>query len=292
MKKLFIGISIAFGTLVLLILLLIYFNVFWLLAPQYEVNRLVPLEVPVMDMKSYEDIMSTHRRPYIFILKSVTGGEVCILGVEHSKDPARKDLDSILHYWKNFDPDIALVEGRVGNLFRWLQDPLTELGEGGLVTDLANKKNIPVYSWEPKRKDEIEILMKTFAPKEIAMFYTFRPYFSNMRYGGYSDAEAALQDYLKSRTDYPHLKGVFKSWQELDQKWQTDFPEEDWRNYGSGRGYPDGYLHEIWNHTNLMRDHHMISIIVELVSEGNRVYVIMGSSHAPRIEGSLKSLIN
>ena len=179
----------------------------------------------------------------------------------------------------------------MGNLITWFQDPVEGCGEGGLVTHLANRDGVPLYSWEPKREMEIDILRKDFSVEEIAMFYTFRPYFSNSRYGPYSDPEAALQDYLDSRTDYPHLKGVFTSWEELDRKWKNDFPNIDWKNYNSGNGYPDGYLHNIWNRTNLLRDEYMIMSIVELVNQGKVVFVTMGSSHAPRIEKTLKKAL-
>ena len=287
-KKIIIGI----GAIILFVISLIYFKVIWTLAPLYDLENRVPIEVPIMDMESYKKIWDSHRRPYIYSLKSLSfGGEVVIVGVDHTKDPNHPHLDSLHYYWNKFNPDIALVEGRVGNLITWLQDPVKELGEGGLVTKLANKKGIKLYSWESKREDEIESLLKKFSPEEIAMFYTFRPYFSNMRYGEYENPESALQDYLESRTDYPHIKGIFKTWQELDEKWKNDFPDIEWRTYGSGKGYPEGYLHDIWNHTNLLRDEHMVRVITELVNKGNSVFVTMGVSHAPRIEKTLNALI-
>lgn len=284
-------IIIVFISLVAFILLLIYFNVLWVLAPYYEVEQYVELEVPIMDMKAYEEIWETHRRPYIYSISHENGGAVYILGVEHTKNPKHPDIDSVSYYWKKSQPDIALVEGRVGNLFTWFQDPVEELGEGGLVTQLANDDGVDLYSWEPKRETEIEMILKDFSVEQIAMFYTFRPYFSNMRYGKPSNPEEQLQEYLDSRTDYEHLRGVFKSWQELDEKWQEDFPDIDWRNYRSGNGYPAGYLHDIWNRSNLARDVHVIQIIVEAIQKGKVIFVTMGASHAPRIEATLREAV-
>lgn len=271
---------------------LIYFKVLWTLAPYYELETQVAIKVPIMDMESYKDIWDTHRRPYVYSLNSKSSqGQVIIFGIDHTKDPSHPHLDSLRFYWEGFQPDVVLVEGRVGNLFRWIQDPILELGEGGLVTDLANTKGIHVYSWEPERTDQIDHLTKKYTVQEVAMFYTFRPYFSNMRYGAYENPESMLQEYLTTRTDYPKLQGVFTSWEELDRKWQRDFPGIDWRNYGSGHGYPEGYLNDIWNDTNILRDEHMIKSIAELVSHGRKVFVTMGVSHAPRIEMTLRDLI-
>lgn len=285
-RKIFIGI----GLLVLFILSLFYFKVIWVLAPFYEIEKPIELAVPIMDMESYKEIWDTHRRPYIYsIHPPKLEGEVCVVGIDHTKDPTNPHLDSLTHYWNIFNPEVALVEGRVGNLITWFQDPVKELGEGGLVTKLANEKGINLYSWESRREKEIEFLLQQYTPEEIAMFYTFRPYFSNMRYEKYDDPESALQEYLESRTDYPHIRGVFKTWQELDKKWKDDFPNIDWRAYGSGKGYPKGYLHEIWNYTNILRDEHMVNTIIDLVKRGERVFVTMGVSHAPRIEETLRA---
>ncbi len=271
------------------IALLFHFGVIWALAPFYDVDTQIELDVPVMDMESYKEIWNTHRRPYIYSLTSNTRGKVLICGVSHSKDIDNPDLDSIKYYWKSFDPDVALVEGRVGNLITWLQNPVKELGEGGLITLLANKSGIDLFTWEPRRESEIKTLLKKYPAEELAMFYSFRPYFSNMRYGNYSDPESTLQGYLESRTNYPGIKGIFKTWQELEKKWKRNFPNVDWRDHGSGRGYPKGYLNDIWNDTNLLRDEHMIWSIIELVSGGKKVFVTMGVSHAPRIEKTLEA---
>ena len=282
-------IAVVLASLILGVLLLIYFKVLWLLAPQYVVQDYPDLQVPIMDMQAYEEIWNTHRRPYIYTLGSSSGGKAFILGIEHTKDPEHSDLDSIRYYWALADPDLALIEGNGGNLFTWLQDPVKELGEGGLVRYLANRHGVKAYSWEPKRTQEIELLLKDFSAEQLAMFYSFRPYFSNMRYGRPENPEKKLQEYLKSRTDYPHLRNIFNSWEELDEKWQTDFPGIDWRDYSSGSGYPAGYLHAIWNRSNLARDEHMIQMILELTAQGKDVFVTMGSSHAPRIEATLRA---
>lgn len=285
------GLLLIVPILMLLIGGLIYFDVLWLMAPYYKVEQETELTVPVMDMKAYDEIINTHRRPYIFSEEESGKGAYCIVGVDHTKNPEDPSVDSIRHYWSEFDADVALVEGGVGNLFTWLQDPLETLGEGGLVTSLANKKGIDLYSWEPQRQEEIDYLLKQFTAEEVAMFYTFRPYFSNMRYETYADPEAALQGYLKDRTDYPGIEGVFSSWEQLDAKWKADHPGIGWRDFGAGHSFPDGYLFDIGNRINIMRDEHMIMSIVGLMRKGNRVFVTMGASHAPRIEETLRAAL-
>lgn len=287
-KKILISI-ILFSSI---IVILFSCNVVWKSPSFYDVKKNKELIAPIMDMDAYKDIWQTHRRPYCYsIVSTKSKGKVHILGVEHLTDPNHSQFDTIRNLWNQTNPTVALVEGRLGFLFTWFQNPIEKYGEGGLVSELAKKDGINLYTWEPTRNDEIEILLKQFSVEKIAMFYSFRPYFSNMRHGKPKNPEKKLEEYLKSRTDYDHIRDVFQSWEELDSVWQKDFPDIEWRDYSDEQGWPKGYLYEIWNVSNLSRDFHLIQTIIELVEKGETVFVTMGASHAPRIENALKAMI-
>lgn len=286
-KKVLIGIVLFF----LFIAVLFSCNVIWKSPAFYDVKKNRELTTPIMDMESYKQIWQTHRRPYCYSINSISGGKVYILGVEHLTDPSHTQFDTIRNLWSEANPTVAFVEGRLGFLFTWFQDPIEKYGEGGLVSKLAKTNGIKLYTWEPTRDDEIEILMKEFSVEQIAMFYSFRPYFSNMRHGKPKNPERKLQEYLKSRTDYDKIRDVFQSWEELDSVWREDFSEINWKDYSDEQGWPEGYLYEIWNASNLSRDFHLIQAIVELVEKGETVFVTVGASHAPRIEDALKTMI-
>ncbi|NAS31101.1 hypothetical protein GTQ40_08980 [Flavobacteriaceae bacterium R38] len=276
----------------LLVVLLFFFNVMWKSPPNFKVNEYKPLEIPIMDMTAYRDIMQTHRRPYIYAITSKSGGSVHVLGVEHLNNSNHPQFDSINSIWKKVRPDVALVEGRLGFLFTWFQDPVTKYGEGGLTSYLAKQDRAKLYTWEPTRNDEIALLMKDYSVDKIAMFYSLRPYFSKSRSGKVVDPEGELQKLIENRTDYNNIRGVFKSWKDLDEMWKKDFPSIDWRNYKDEKGWwPEGYLEDLWNASNLARDEHLIQTILQLVGEGKKVFVTMGASHAPRIEESLKNAL-
>ena len=286
MKKLFIAVAIYCATVVMLFSC----GVIWTSPPFYKVKKRVQLEEPIMDMEAYGK-MGAHRRPYVYSLKSESGGKVYILGLDHTKDPHNPQLDTLRQVWDQASPTLALVEGRLGFLFTWFQDPVKSYGENGLTAKLAKEKGIDLYTWEPTKEDQIEILMQIYSPEQLAMLYAFRPYFSKMRYGKPENPEKKLQEYLESRTDIDHLRGVFSSWTELDSLWRRDFPEIEWRDYSDQYGWPEGYLSEMANRSNLLRDEHMVQIILEAVKKGEIVFVTMGSSHAPRIEKALQRSI-
>jgi hypothetical protein len=239
-------------------------------------------------MEEYGNLSNDHERPYIYILKKGSGS-VTVLGIEHTFDPLDPQVDSIRRYWEHRRPTVALVEGRLGFLFQWTQDPVAKLGEGGILVKLAKEDGVPFYSWEPDKESEVQELLKKHPAKYLALFYSLRPYFSNFRFGKPSDPNAALQHYIDERTSVKGLRGELTSLREVDSIWQHDFPaKKDWRNTSDEYGWPEGYLADIFNDSNLYRDHHLCSVILELVEKGQSVIVTMGSSHAYRIRQTLE----
>jgi hypothetical protein len=79
--------------------------------------------------------------------------------------------------------------------------------------------------------------------------------------------------------------------QAIDAMWARDFPnEKDWREISDEWGLP-GYLADIASDANLARDEHLGEVIVHLVRQGERVFVITGSSHAVKLDGPLRSVL-
>lgn len=287
MKKVFIFILFFFGV----ILLLFYFDVIWRSPSFYKVEKQKQLDIPIMDMGTYmKKHVSSHRRPYIYNIKSNKGGKVIILGIEHNNDGNNPQFDSIRKYWNQFKPTVALVEGRLGFFLKWAHNPIKKYGESGLTSYLAKKNNANLYTWEPTRDDEIELLIQKYNAKDLAMFYSLRPFFDISKKEREINPKEKLQKLINERTDCKHLKGSITTWNEIDSIWKKNFPDLDWRNYSTNYGWP-GYLHDIWNSSNLSRDEHMVKSIIELVEKGETVFVTMGSSHAPRIENTLKNAI-
>lgn len=275
-----------------LVFILFFFDVLWKSPSFYKVEKNATLEFPIMDMNAYGEIISTHRRPYIYTLTTKTGASVSIVGVDHRNDPTHPQFDSIRLEWQKLNPDVALVEGRLGFLFTWVQDPIEEYGESGLTSSLAKKEGKELYTWEPSRDDEVAILQQKFSAEQLAMFYSLRPYFPLSNRGLVENPEEKIQEFIDSRTDYDHIRGVINSYKDLDSVWKKHYPNLDWRTYTNKRGYmPKGIMHELWNASNIARDEHLTQIILELLKKNKNVFVTVGVSHAPRIEETLKRSI-
>lgn len=269
------------------ILLLIYTGVIWRSPEHYSIAAVKDFKVPVMSMEEYSDRME-HRRPYTFHVKS-DKGEAYILGIDHIKDSRDPQIDTINRIWHDFKPDVVLVEGRLGFIFRGIQDPVKVHGEGGKVISLAKRDSVKYYTWEPQKQDEVNMMLKRFTPEKVALFYSLRPYLSNFRFGKPANPDKKLQTYINSRTDYNGIRGEITTVAQVDSIWAADFPQEkDWRDSTDEYGWPKGYLSEMAAYSNELRNIHMCSAILELAEQGKKVLVSMGSSHAFRIEKTLK----
>ena len=140
MKRLIVVILIILGV----ILLLFAFNIVWKSPAHYKPEKHFTLKVPIMDMETYMNEGSNHRRPYIYTVKSKSGGQVIVLGVRHINDTSNSQFDSIRNYWNTYEPSIALVEGKLGFYFKWIHDPIEKFGESGLTAQLAKNEGLDV----------------------------------------------------------------------------------------------------------------------------------------------------
>jgi hypothetical protein len=282
--------------LILIVLLLILFNVIWLPPKKYQPKEQVKLEPPVMTLKEYTvtGLIETHPRPYIFTVESKrSNGAVLAFGAEHTFDPNHQQFPVMKANWEKFNPTVAMVEGNLDLILTWFFDPVKASGEGGYTQKMAKAKGIKLYSWEPGRDAEIDHVLQHFDPKHVAFFYCLRPYHNKWDNFSQREQDKKMQSLINKRTNYKELKGVITSVEQFDSLWKADHPNEvSWRNYKHPQnGWPKGVLEEIAEATNAVRDENMCRSIIELVNKGERVFISMGSSHAPRIERTLKGMI-
>lgn len=284
-KRIVIGVLFYAAIVALLFVL----DIFWLSPPHYKIQKRIGLEVPVMSMADYEAIIQTHRRPYTFSLMAQNGAKATIVGVEHLSDSEASSMDTVRMLWQGTDPDVALVEGKMGFLCSWVQNPISTYGESGLTASLAKNSGTSLYTWEPSKKDEVTLLLKKFPADQLAVFYTLRPYLAKVRNGEIIQPNTQILEYINSRTDVDGLRDVIKGPEDIDAIWNQAYPQLDWRTYVDSQNmYPPGFMFDVFNASNHARDEHMIQIILSCLEEKKNVFVTMGASHAPRIEKTLR----
>ncbi|MHC5024671.1 MAG: hypothetical protein ACYTGG_12325 [Planctomycetota bacterium] len=284
-------IATAIIVITLGVVVVVGWQICWRSPPFYSYDRAAALPVPILSMAEYGDLSPVHARPFVVQIEADGDGAVLLFGAEHTRDPGDPQLESIEAGWAAFRPTVALVEGRLGFFIDGVHDPVERYGESGFVNALARRAGLPVYSWEPPRVREIEIVLRAFPPRRVALFYVLRPYFSNLRHGGIDDPDGYVQPFLERRTAYRGLEGTLASVAEIDAMWQADFAGlPDWRETSDEYGLP-GYLAEIAAAGNAARDEHFAQVIIDLVRRGERVYAIAGSSHAVKLDAALRALL-
>lgn len=293
MKRIFI----FSGLFLLVALLMIQCNVIWTSPKSYRPAKQLPFQQSIMSLEEYtkSGLINTHPRPYSFQIENkLSKGAVCVVGLDHTKDPKNQQFVEVEKQWTKFNPTVAMAEGRLGFLFSWLQNPVRSFGEGGLTAKLAKANGVKLYSWEPEREAEIEYLLTRYDPVHIAAFYCLRPYRGNYSRLSKDEANRVMKNLIAERTNRKGIKGFLTSVEQLDSLWKADHPQlEDWRTYKHPQnGWPVGMLKEIADATNSVRDEHMCNSIIDLVRKGERVFITMGASHAPRVERALREQLD
>jgi hypothetical protein len=209
-----------------------------------------------------------------------------IFGAAHTRDPQEPEIKTMEEKWKAFKPTVALVEGRLGFLLPGIMDPVEKLGEGGKVKQLAGADGIPIYNWDLSKEELAKGLQGKFAKEQIAIAQILNPYFSNLRHGKPASPESFIEEYLK-RASYVGLGDSIKTVSDVDRIWKKYFPSTDWRTISDEHRLP-GYLGDMMEHTNDLRNQQLVSVVKELTAKGERVFLICGSSHAYCVSPALK----
>lgn len=277
-------------------LLLIQCNVLWLPPKKYHPVNRVTLAPPVMTLEEYTSsgLISRHPRPYVYTIESRnTRGAVLVFGAEHTFDPNHKQFPAMKENWDRFNPTTALVEGNLDLILTWFFNPVKASGEGGYTQELAKSKGIKIYSWEPGIEAEMDAILEKYDPFHVAVFYCLRPYQNRWDQFSKAGQDSKMAHLIADRAQYKTLRGTLTSVEQVDSLWKADFPSlPSWRSYKHpANGWPDGMLKQIAEETNMVRDVNMCRAIIELVNKGERVFISMGASHAPRIEGTLRGMI-
>jgi len=228
----------------------------------------------ILPSAGYGALAASHARPFI-----IREDSVLVYGSEHSKDPDDPQNETIEDAFNTFSPTVVVVEGRLGFLIPYCMDPITKFGEMGKAAQLARRRNLPVYSWDAPKSEQLTELLETFDPEQLALKEILNPYFSNLRFGKPDSPERYVEASL-DRAAWVGVQDQITSVSDIDRIWQRDFPlEDDWRDTNDQWELP-GYLSEIAEASNDIRNQHLLCVIKTLVSQGERVFVICGSSHA------------
>jgi hypothetical protein len=141
---------------------------------------------------------------------------------------------------------------------------------------------VPFYSLEPDRAQIAAALLKRWRPAQVAMNMTLGTYWGDKDMGR-SVSDAHAEKLLRQRTALPGLEGALPTVAALDEQWRREFPHlPSWREKKLDSKSPAAagtWWSEMAGATNDVRDEHWMRLILDLVSRGERVFVVCGGSH-------------
>ena len=268
---------------------LLWQRVGWWWIPVYEVTSEVETAVPLMTFTEYNTV--THPEPYLIELDNLL-----YIGSYHTQDPNDPELAFIETKWAEFQPTVALAESTLGFYIGIYPNVVKFFGEPTAVYELARRNNIPTYTIDPARKDEINALRQQFSDEQLLIFYSLRSYLGQRRKTDTSGADTILQRALDRNCNRLQLDPCpITDVATFTIHFTTDFPDfPDWRTLPETAQYPadEGtYMNRIAAASSQYRDEHMIAVISELMSQGERVFAVVGSSHVVMQEERLRTAV-
>jgi hypothetical protein len=239
--------------------------------------------VDLLSWPEHDAIYAKTEFPYLLRLNPPQG-ELLYIGVQHARDASDPQLAAIESRWAEFRPTVALCEGRA-RLSRFATRPAQgPFDESTLVRILARQAGVPLYTLEPE--SEAAGLLAEYDARLVAAYLTLRVFTSEAR-GATGDLDALALDLLRKRTDVDGLRGAFASLQEFDAYWLAQFPgEPDWRTLRDTESVP--LLVAVGDRSRQVRGEHMVAVLAELASRGERVLAVVGASHVIRQEPALR----
>ena len=234
-----------------------------------------------------------HGYPYIVELQ-IGKGALLYFGAQHTFDPKDAQIAQIEKRWKEFRPTVAYNEGGNPSVSKTVEETVSRSGESALVRFLAARDKIPAFSLEPSRADEAAMLLKTYTPEQVKVFYALRPVSQFRKRKNDETIETFMTNVLGFLSRISRLEGAPNSIAELEKSCLWLSPQlKDWRDVPQSWFDPvasQAYTNQISRLTGEFRDLHMVKLLIDEVKQGKRVFALVGGSHVVMQERALKAL--
>lgn len=176
-------------------------------------------------------------------------------------------FDSI---WNNINPEVVLVEGRLGFFLPGLMDPVKKFGIEGRARELALEKKLMLFSYRLDDDKIASSLMQKYTQEQVAFTMVLHSYYSGIKSGVNISPENAVRECInKSRCS--GIDAKFRSAREIDIIWARDFGNsKDWR-YAEGL---TGYAGEIALEIKTLKKKHIENLVASHLAAGKRVLIV------------------
>ncbi len=253
-------------------------------------------ETDVSLMTYDEYVKASPSFPYIVKLR-IGKGSLLYFGAQHIYDPKNAQVAQIEKLWEEFRPTSAYHESTGTLLSKTIDEAVSTSGEPGLVRFLAARDKVPVFTLEPNRNDEVAMMLRTYTPEQVKLFFVLRqvPQFKERKTD--EAIETFITTFLRNVSYISGLENAPPNTvADLDKISLWLSPQlTDWRT--ADRSWSDpvatkAYTNRIARLSSEFRDLHMVKLLIDKVKQGERVFAVVGGSHVVMQERVLKAASN
>ncbi len=249
----------------------------------------------------YQD-MPPNKVPYTYVIENKEQ-YLYYFGSKHSYDQSLPQFDELRTFFNEFvlktkdKQRIVLVEGGNWPLGKDEEESITEYGEMGFITYLANKANIEKVCPEPPTRLLYTELEKKFSRDQIEYYYFARSCWQWARMNKTSGFESYIRGVLKQDEkdsgwegydfSFEHMKVIHKD------IFGTEFDISDSQFFRkiTDPTKTDTVMNKISRFEDEgFRDLYILGEVEKYWEQGKSIFVIYGSTHAVIQEPALRTL--
>jgi hypothetical protein len=228
--------------------------------------------------------------PYIFQPRTRRGA-LMYFGARHTFDPADSQVARIQKEWNRFRPDIAFTEGGFPPIATTEEEAVHNAGEPGLVRFLAARDNVPTTTLDPSTAEEVASLSRAFSREQIKLFFVLRGVSQYLQRAGVLGLEPESTRILGVFSKTPGLSGSPRNIEELQAAYRRYFPgATSYQEVQPSWFDPTvtaTFFNDISRASSEYRDAYMVRLLTQHVSDGQRVFAVVGGSHVVMQERAL-----
>ena len=234
-----------------------------------------------------------YKLPYILDLQKANK-HLIVYGCEHTFNPEDSMLVDIENRFLNLQPDFAFNEGGDWPIYDVRDETVRKSGEQGFLRFICNKNNIPVRSFEPAPKKEYEHILSKYNKNDVLLMYFCRQISQIQKNQELTNFKEYMVNsflvYLKESgfpMDEPEseYEKIIKNYKNLFNK---EFNRKNFNPQNVSPVYNNTKLNEINREVSEFRDIYIVNEIKKELLINNKIFVLIGGSHAVKQEPLLK----
>ena len=219
-----------------------------------------------------------------------------VIGAEHSRDPSHEQFERIASAFERAKPTLMLFEGPDRGEAESREQTIRAGGESAFARLLAKQAGIPARSLEPSPGEQLKALAGEFPQDQVMLFFVLREA-ARLRDREHLSGEkldGAMATLLQKAagmgampfTDLAGLDAAFRKYW-TDRDWRTS--DARWFDPLADDAATGGKFFAAINRANSTnRNRHLVKLLTEASTKGERVFVVVGRNHVPMITPALQ----